>query len=272
MVVRAVEWKLPYTGWKAIEITNRKVVNLRMRDENNLIIYDAGDNEIYTDLQLWDEIRPSSTFPVWANVGRAIEDNGWETTGTLVCFKTTSGDNIKLLYADNGKLFIDNWTWTFKQIYLKSEVDALLALKQDLLTAGDNITIDQNNVISATTGPHPILEVTYGQVPSSTRILLNWWLLPEEMTIEDIESLGGDIVLVFNSTDYGSTGRTITDIDDSVGRLYKTTHEYIEYTVVPSSQSYIVSDYEWTGLLKKAWDEYYFFPRFGIEKEQINNQ
>ena len=126
MVVRAVEWKLPYTGGKAIEITNRKVVNLRLRDENNLIIYDAGDNEIYTDLQLWDEIRPSSEFPVWANVGRAIEDNGWDTTGTLVCFKTTSGDNIKLLYADNWKLFIDNGTWTFKQIYLKLQMHHLI--------------------------------------------------------------------------------------------------------------------------------------------------
>ena len=177
MVVRAVEWKLPYTGWKAIEITNRKVVNLRLRDENNLIIYDAGDNEIYTDLQLWDEIRPSSEFPVWANVGRAIEDNGWDTTGTLVCFKTTSGDNIKLLYADNWKLFIDNGTWTFKQIYLKSEVDALLALKQDLLTAGDNITIDQNNVISASCPKSPVIQLEVDDdwsLISSSGDLVDW--------------------------------------------------------------------------------------------------
>lgn len=181
MVVRAVEWKLPYTGWKAIEITNRKVVNLRLRDENNLIIYDAGDNEIYTDLQLWDEIRPSSEFPVWANVGRAIEDNGWDTTGTLVCFKTTSGDNIKLLYADNWKLFIDNGTWTFKQIYLKSEVDALLALKQDLLTAGEWIEISEENVISCT--KEWIENTVYAYYETTN----NRWEL-EDWTVDDIKN------------------------------------------------------------------------------------
>ena len=216
MVVRAVEWKLPYTGWKAIEITNRKVVNLRLRDENNLIIYDAGDNEIYTDLQLWDEIRPSSEFPVWANVGRAIEDNGWDTTGTLVCFKTTSGDNIKLLYADNWKLFIDNGTWTFKQIYLKSEVDALLALKQDLLTAGDNITIDENNVISATQPGVMVLE----------RDNVNGWWDVLHWDWEDFENLDW-VVCVFNDWDEQdlywdiySDGEVVFEIGGTVPGLY----------------------------------------------------
>ena len=207
MVVRAVEWKLPYTGWKAIEITNRKVVNLRLRDENNLIIYDAGDNEIYTDLQLWDEIRPSSEFPVWANVGRAIEDNGWDTTGTLVCFKTTSGDNIKLLYADNWKLFIDNGTWTFKQIYLKSEVDALLALKQDLLTAGEWIEISEENVISCT--KEWIENTVYAFYNTND----NRWCL-EDGTVDDIKN--NTVIRFFHPTGYKSIW-TIYDINgDSV--------------------------------------------------------
>ena len=266
MVVRAVEWKLPYTGWKAIEITNRKVVNLRLRDENNLIIYDAGDNEIYTDLQLWDEIRPSSEFPVWANVGRAIEDNGWDTTGTLVCFKTTSGDNIKLLYADNWKLFIDNGTWTFKQIYLKSEVDALLALKQDLLTAGDNITIDQNNVISATTGPHPILEVTRGQVPSPNRAILVWWLLPDDIEIEDLETMD-DIILKFDSTEDASYWDRVSY--DWSFSIYKTSQDYVDVTFFPTESDWIVSQQQAVGLLKKLGEwEYVFFPWRGFDEYQ----
>lgn len=161
MTVRDVEWKLPYTGWKAISIDEHKVISLNLRDENNLIIYDEGDDEIYVDLQLPDWIRPLDAFPVGVTTGRVLVADDWDTTWTIVCFKTTSWDNIKLLYGDDGKLYIDNGTWTFKQIYLKGEVDALLqalrdytdaqlALKQDKLTAWDNITIDTNNVISAT--------------------------------------------------------------------------------------------------------------------------
>lgn len=149
MTVRAVEWKKPYTWWKAIEITEDKVINLKLRDENNLIIWDEWDNEIYVDLQLPDEIRPTDAFPVWVNTGRVIVDNWWDVSWTILVFKTTSGDNVKFLYWDDWKLYIDNGTWSFKQIYVKWEVDALLALKQDLLTAGDWISIDANNVISS---------------------------------------------------------------------------------------------------------------------------
>ena len=126
MTVRAVEWKQPYTWWKAIEITDDKVINLRLRDENNLIIYDAWDNEIYVDLQLPDEITPTDAFPVWVNTGRVIVDNWWDVQGTIIVAKTTSGDNIKILYADDGKLYMDNGTWSFKQIYFKADVDLIV--------------------------------------------------------------------------------------------------------------------------------------------------
>lgn len=167
MTVRDVEWKLPYTGWKAISIDENKVISLNLRDENNLIIYDEGDDEIYVDLQLPDWIRPLDAFPVGVTTGRVLVADDWDVTWTIVCFKTTSWDNIKLLYADDGKLYIDNWTWTFKQIYLKGEVDALLqalreytdaqlALKQDKLTAWKGISIDNNNEISNTL-PGPVV-------------------------------------------------------------------------------------------------------------------
>lgn len=247
MVVRAVEWKLPYTGWKAIEITNRKVVNLRLRDENNLIIYDAGDNEIYTDLQLWDEIRPSSEFPVWANVGRAIEDNGWETTGTLVCFKTTSGDNIKLLYADNGKLFIDNGTWTFKQIYLKSEVDALLALKQDLLTAGDNITIDQNNVISATNTLGPIVHLEIQQI--------EWF---DQWVVDDEDKLVDWAILVFDASNAADDSNVIT-------RIYNSDEEVVmEFDHIFPYLDNVKQLEIWTWMLRISGNDSFFFPREGM--------
>lgn len=165
MATRVVEWKKPYTWGKAIEIDENKVISLRLRDENNLIIYDEWDDEIYVDLQLQDWIRPIDAFPVWITTGRVLVADDWDITGTLICAKTTSWDNIKLLYGDDGTLWIDNWTWTFKQIYFKSDVDQLLqnlrtyvnqqlALKQDKLIAGDNITIDPTtNTISADVPP-----------------------------------------------------------------------------------------------------------------------
>lgn len=125
MATRVVEWKKPYTWGKAIEITDEKVINLRLREENNLIIYDEWDDEIYVDLQLPDEIQPIDAFPVWVTTGRVIVDNWWDLQGTIICAKTTSGDNIKLLYADEWTLWMDNWTWTFKQIYFKADVDLI---------------------------------------------------------------------------------------------------------------------------------------------------
>ena len=133
MTVRVVEWKKPYTWGTAIDIDENKVISLRLRDENNLIIYDAGDNEIYVDLQLPDWIKPNYAFPVWITTGRVLVADDWDVTGTLICAKTTSGDNIKILYGDDGKLYVDNGTGLFTQVYLKPEVDALLQTIWDYL-------------------------------------------------------------------------------------------------------------------------------------------
>ena len=153
MTVRAVEWKQPYTWGTAIEIDENKVISLRLRDENNLIIYDAGDNEIYVDLQLPDELTPTDAFPVWITTGRVIVDNGWDLQWTLICAKTTSGDNIKLLYADEWTLWIDNWTWTFKQIYFKSDVDWIITTLTTYINT--ELAKKQNWVTSATAPTDP---------------------------------------------------------------------------------------------------------------------
>ena len=135
MATRVVEGKKPYTWGKAIEIDENKVISLRLRDENNLIIWDEWDNEIYVDLQLDDEITPTSAFPVWITTGRVIVDNWWDLAWTIICAKTTSGDNIKLLYADEGTLWIDNWTGTFKQIYFRADVDLIIQAIQNQIDA-----------------------------------------------------------------------------------------------------------------------------------------
>lgn len=194
MATRVVEWKKPYTGGVAIEITKDKVINLLLREANNLLQVN-GNNELYCDLQLNDELRPTDDFPVGVTTGRIVIDNGWDWEWTILCAKTTSWDNIKLVYTDAGEIWIDNWTGTFKRMYLASEVDELLALKQDLLTpwanitiqqvwdnleisannteytAGDGIDIDQNNVIS-NTRPWPIVSDT---APSNATVGMMWF-------------------------------------------------------------------------------------------------
>jgi hypothetical protein len=141
MATRIVEWKKPYTWWEAIEVTKDKVINLRLRDENNLIIYDEWDDEIYVDLQLEDGIEPTDAFPVWITTGRVLVADDWDKTWTLISAKTTSGDNIQLLYADDGTLWIDNWTWTFKQVYLSTDIAAILAdyATKDYVDAHDTV-------------------------------------------------------------------------------------------------------------------------------------
>ena len=133
MVVKITEWEKTVSWWTAIEVTANKVINLLLRSENNLL--QVEQNELYCDLQLEDWLTTSDTLPVWVTTGRVLEADWWVKSGTMLCFKTTSWDYVTWIYWDDGKLYIDNWTGTFKQIYLKSEVDALFAQLRSELSA-----------------------------------------------------------------------------------------------------------------------------------------
>lgn len=172
MATRVVEWKKPYTWGKAISIDENKVISLNLRDENNLIIYDAGDDEIYVDLQLDDEITPTSAFPIWVNVGRVIVDNWWDKAWTIISAETTSGDNIKIFYADEGTLWIDNWTGTFKQIYFKADVDALLLALRNYIDW--ELAKKQNWVSSDTAPSNPTEWDLWYDTTNSAMKVWNW--------------------------------------------------------------------------------------------------
>lgn len=125
MTVRIKEWDKNETGGTGIEITDNKVVNLILRSLNNLIKINA-NNEVYTDLQLDNNLLSTDTLPVWVTVWRVLQANWRPTTWTLISAKTTSGNLITLLYGDNTRLYIDSGTGTRKEFYQKPEVDTLI--------------------------------------------------------------------------------------------------------------------------------------------------
>lgn len=203
MPAREVEWKRLRSWWTAITVDQEnRVISLNLRDENNLIIYNSVDDEIYVDLQLPDWIAPTYAFPVGITTGRVLVADWWDVQGTLIVAKTTSGDNIKILYADNWQLFIDNWTGTFKQIYLKADVDALLAWLRDSILAevvkyGLNKIYDQNTVVEL-----GLWEVTQTGERSWHRVTLDpkW-----EVEVYNVTTVWANVV------ELGETGVKVTE-------------------------------------------------------------
>ena len=132
MTVKLYEWDKTEKGWAWIEITDNKVVNLKLRELNNLIKINEND-EAYVDLQLDDWIETDDNLPVWITTWRVLQEDWWIATGTIISAKTTSWDEFSYIFADDWKLYTDNWTWVYKQIYLKPEVDDLLQqLREEL--------------------------------------------------------------------------------------------------------------------------------------------
>jgi len=124
------------TAWAGIdpESLSKRIVEILLRDEDNLTKINS-NNELYTDLQLEEWIAPNYDFPVGVTTGRVLLADWWVATWSVLCFKSTSWDYVLLLYWDNGKLYIDNGTGTFTQIYLKPEVDALFTQLRSEISA-----------------------------------------------------------------------------------------------------------------------------------------
>lgn len=159
MPVRIVEWQLPYTWGTGIEIDTNKVISLLLREENNLILVND-ENEVYTDLQFAGGLTPQSDFAVWVTVWKVLQSDWWTQSGLVLNWKTTSGDYARWIYANDWKLYFDNGTGTWKQVYYSSEVDELFAqLRSELSTVaftGDyEDLINKPIVVSGTSPTNP---------------------------------------------------------------------------------------------------------------------
>lgn len=122
MATRIKEWMIPYTWWDGIEITDNHVINVLLRAANNLIHVNE-DRELYVDLQLPAGIAPDDEFPVGVTTGEILAEDWWEQSGTIINSKTTSGDYVRLIYANDWNLYYDPWTWVWIMIGTATAID-----------------------------------------------------------------------------------------------------------------------------------------------------
>lgn len=116
MAVRIKDGMIPYTWWTGIEITNNHVINVLLREMNNLIMVNE-DRELYVDLQLPDGIQPDDDFPVWVTTGKILQEDWRDQSGIILNWKTTSWDYVRLIYANDWKLYYDPWTWQWIELW-----------------------------------------------------------------------------------------------------------------------------------------------------------
>ena len=125
MATRIKDWIIPYTWGVGIEITEDHVINVLLRAMNNLIMVNE-DRELYVDLQLEDWIEPDADFPVWVTTGRILEEDWRPQNATILNWKTTSWDYVRLIYAADDNLYYDPWTWEWRLLATRAMVEEAL--------------------------------------------------------------------------------------------------------------------------------------------------
>jgi len=190
MVVRLKEPDIKLTAWDGIEITENNVINVLLREANNLIHVNE-DRELYVDLQLDDWIEPDDDLPVGVTTGKILQEDWWQQNGIILNRKTTSWDYVRLIYANDWKLYYDPGTWVWNEIGWGGGWSINVATATSLWV----IKLGSNTVQSQTAEtPTSAVGRTYAvQLNSSNQALVNvpweeYESLPEEQNWQD-ESL-----------------------------------------------------------------------------------
>lgn len=190
MVVRLKEPDIKLTAWDGIEITENNVINVLLREANNLIHVNE-DRELYVDLQLDDWIEPDDDLPVGVATGKILAEDWWQQSGIILNRKTTSWDYVRLIYANDWKLYYDPGTGVWNEIGWGGgwSINVATATSLWVIKLGSNTVQSQ----SAET-PTSAVGRTYAvQLNSSNQALVNvpweeYESLPEEQNWQD-ESL-----------------------------------------------------------------------------------
>ena len=112
MATRIKDWEVPYIWWIGIEITNNHVINVLLRELNNLIHVNE-DRELYVDLQIPDGVEPDYDFEVGVTTWRILQEDWRPQNWLIINRKTTSWDYTRLITAADGKFYVDlgDWIW-----------------------------------------------------------------------------------------------------------------------------------------------------------------
>lgn len=165
MATRIKDWMIPYTWGIGIEITDNHIINVLLRAMNNLIHYTweddpeyDGPKELYVDLQLPDWITPEDDFPVWVTVWEILAEDWWQQSGTILNWKTTSWDWVRIIYANDDTLYYDPWTWVWIPFLTWDKLDVATASKLWVIKLGSDTkqTEPAQNPSSATGRTYPV--------------------------------------------------------------------------------------------------------------------
>ena len=268
MATRIKDWQIPYTGGIGIEITENHVINVLLRRLNNLI-HVNDDNELYVDLQLPDGILPDDDFPVGVTTWKILQEDGWLQSGIILNWKTTSWDYVRLIFANDQKLYYDPGTWVWIEIWagwggiqinvatatqlwliklgsntklnntpeapssvqgrtypiqLNDDNQAVINIPwtDTTYTAGNNITIDQNNQISCTLPPALIYRgnvTSQADLPSSGQQVWDTYFV-----------IGEDALYSWDGTQWNYVWWVGVDLSNLFNKLIDDSDDIVEWS------------------------------------------
>ena len=162
MATRIKEWLIPYTWGDGIDISENHVISVLLRAANNLIHVNE-DRELYVDLQLPAGIAPDDDFPVGVTTWEILAEDWRDQSGTILNWKTTSWDYVRLIYANDGNLYYDPWTWVRIMIGVAETID--VNTKTFFLTG----TTWEANIATAQAA------IDYIRSGKNALLMLNYW-------------------------------------------------------------------------------------------------
>ena len=111
------------------------------------------DRELYVDLQIPDGVEPDYDFEVWVTTWRILQEDWWQQSWIIINWKTTSWDYTRIIYANDGKLYYDPWTWVWIPFLTWEWVDVATASTLWTIKLGsDDVQTEPIQTPTTTTG------------------------------------------------------------------------------------------------------------------------
>ena len=155
------------TDWvsRMVYSSEERFFKTALRAASNLLHYNQYD-ELYADLQLENWMTPTSSFPIWVNVGNVSSNTGRPQSWVLVNALASSGSYMRRLYGDDGKLYFDWGTGVFSQILTSDDISGIIqTLRSELAeVAFTGKSSDLNNDAEFTADKVMTME-EYEQIP-----------------------------------------------------------------------------------------------------------